>query len=162
MPSSEPEAAAEVVEDAQRIRRSTGALERGHQRCGDRFFQRVFGEQRAEISDDVGRTTLGESSLGQRAAGQEVAPLEPLHLDIDEHVVEVGERSTPAQAKRPLDERLADLRVRPASAARARSMSSSATCASIRSRSRSSRYPAVVVVITEWCGPNRLRSFEIW
>ena len=103
MPSSEPRRRRMSSKTRSASAGATGALERSHQHAGHRFLQRVLGEQRAEVSDHVGRTTLREAGLGQRASGQEVASLEPLHLDIDEDLVEVGERSTPVQAKRPFD-----------------------------------------------------------
>ena len=81
--------------------------ERDHQELHDGFFERVLGRHRFEVADHVGVAALCDAGLGQRAPRQQVAPFETAGLDLDEgFVAEVGERTTPPEPQRLLEQRL--------------------------------------------------------
>ena len=92
---------------SERVHRATGLVQRSHQEFHDGFFERLLGRHRFEVADHVGVAALCDAGLGQRAPRQQVAPFETAGLDLDEgFVAQVGERTTPPEPQRLLEQRL--------------------------------------------------------
>ena len=96
----------------ERVRGATGSVERGHQEMHDGFFERMLGGHDFEVVDHLGVVALCDAGLGQRSPRQQMTSFETTGLDLDEgFVAETGERTTPPETQRLLDQGLTSGRI---------------------------------------------------
>ena len=106
------EAAARLLVELERLGLPPRAVERDHELAAQALPQRMLGDERLELSDEVGSPPQGEPGLEALLEGRQAQLLEPVDLVLREGLVdEVGERGALPERQRLLQ--AAKGRVRP-------------------------------------------------